>query len=183
MIISCIISLTETNFQLRAVISDNHSTNVGAYKDLLKMYPIQVKDYAIFNPKSHLSEIYLIYDTVHLVKNIRNNLLASRFFQIPEFSCIANEISMHVPAGFVRWSYLHQIHAKDLDLNAHLPKAPKVGYKVLHPGNNKQSVPLALAIFEETTITAIRSYLPEEQTTADFLQLFHFWWLIVNSKE
>ena len=58
-----------------------------------------------------------------------------------------------------------------------------MGYKVLHPGNNKQSVPLALAIFEETTITAIRSYLPEEQTTADFLQLFHFWWLIVNSKE
>ena len=90
---------------------------------------------------------------------------------------------MHVPAGFVRWSYLHQIQAKDLDLNAHLRKVPKVGYKVLHPGNNTQSVPLALAIFEETTITAIRSYLPEEQTTDDFLQLFHFWWLIVNSKE
>ena len=58
-----------------------------------------------------------------------------------------------------------------------------MGYKVLHPGNNKQSVPLALAIFEETTITAIRGYLPEEHTTADFLQLFHFWWLIVNSEE
>ena len=87
MIISCIISLTESNFQLRAVISDNHSTNVGAYKDLLKMYPIQGNNYSIFNPKCHLSEIYLMYDTVHLVKNIRNNLLASRFFQIPEFSC------------------------------------------------------------------------------------------------
>ena len=183
MIISCIISLTESNFQLRAVISDNHSTNVGAYKDLLKMYPIQGKNYSIFNPKCHLSEIYLMYDTVHLVKNIRNNLLASRFFQIPEFSCITNGISIHVTAGNVRWSHLHQVHAKDLELNAHLRKAPKVGYKVLHPGNNKQSVPLALAIFEETTFTAIRSYLPEEHTTADFLQLIHFWWLIVNSKE
>ena len=70
MIISCIIFLTETNFQLRAVFSDNYSNNVGAYKDLLKMYPIQGKDYAIFNPKCPLSEIYLIYDTVHLVKNI-----------------------------------------------------------------------------------------------------------------
>ena len=66
MIISCIVSLTESNFQL----SDNHSTNVGAYKDLLKVYPIQGKYYAVFNPKCHLSEIYLIYDTVHLVKNI-----------------------------------------------------------------------------------------------------------------
>ena len=100
-----------------------------------------------------------------------------------EFSCIANEISMHVPAGFVRWSYLHPIQAKDLDLNAHLRKAPKVNYKVLHPGNNKKSVPLALAIFEETTIAAIRGYLPGKQSTADFPQLFHFWWLIVNSKE
>ena len=183
MIISCIISLTESNFQLRSVISDNHSTNVGAYKDLLKMYPIQGKNYSIFNPKCHLSEIYLMYDTVHLVKNIRNNLLASRFLQIPEFSCITNGISIHVTAGNVHWSHLHQVHAKDLELNAHLRKAPKVGYKVLHPGNNKQSVPLALAIFEETTFTAIRSYLPEEHTTADFLQLIHFWWLIVNSKE
>ena len=116
-----------------------------------------------------------MYDTVHLVKNIRNNLLASRFFQIPEFSCITNGISIHVTAGNVRWSHLHQVYAKDLELNAHLRKAPKVGYKVLHPGNNKQSVPLALAIFEETTSTAIRSYLPEEHTTADFLQLIHFW--------
>ena len=111
-------------------------------------------------------------------KNIRINLLASRSFQIPEFSCIANELFTHVPAGFVRCSYLHQIHAKDLDLNAHLRKAPKVDYKFLHPGKNEHSVHLALAIFVETTITAIRSYLPEEQTKADFLQLFH---LVVNS--
>ena len=100
MIISWMVFLTESNFQLRAVISDNNSTNVGAYKDLLKMYPIQGKDYVIFNPKCHLSEVYLIYDTVHLVKNIRNNLLASRFFQIPEFSCITKD--MVTPASSPR---------------------------------------------------------------------------------
>ena len=42
---------------------------------------------------------------------------------------------------------------------------------------------LTLTIFEETAITAIRSYLPKEHSTADFLQLFHFWWLIVISTE
>ena len=54
---------------------------------------------------------------------------------------------------------------------------------VLHPGNKKQSVPLALAIFEETTACAFRLYLPEDNTTPGFLDLIHTWWLIVNSKE
>ena len=71
----------------------------------------------------------------------------------------------------------------DLTLNAHLQKAPKLSYSVLHRGNNKQSVPLALAVFEPTTTSVIRSYFPEEYTTIAFLELIHAWWLVVNAKE
>ena len=53
----------------------------------------------------------------------------------------------------------------------------------MHPGNNKQSVPLALAIFDLTTISAIRQYFPEDKTTFSFLNLIYNWWLVVNAKE
>ena len=51
---------------------------------------------------------------------------------------------------------------------AHLRAAYKINSSVLHPGNNKQSVPLALALFHESTISALRLYLPKEEVTLDF---------------
>ena len=44
---------------------------------------------------------------------------------------------------------------------------------MLHPGNNKQSVPLALAIIHETTAAAIELYFPEKNNSADFLRLLN----------
>ena len=61
MIISCDIDLTECELTLRAVISDNRSTNVSTYKDLLKHYPVEGNNYSILNPKYTSSEIYLLY--------------------------------------------------------------------------------------------------------------------------
>ena len=39
-----------------------------------------------------------------------------------------------------------------------------------------------LAIFDETTYTAIQSYFPQHSSAAEFLQLFQMWWIISNSK-
>ena len=50
------------------------------------------------------------------------------------------------------------VYEKDLALDAGLRKAPKITMKVLHPGNFKQNVSLALAIFDETTSAAIHSF-------------------------
>lgn len=54
------------------------------------------------------------------------------------------------------WLAFHRPHEKDMELNAHLKKSPKITYQVLHLGNNKQSVPLVLAIFDTTTFSAMR---------------------------
>ena len=86
------------------------------------------------------------------------------------------------PAGGVHCSCLQRAHEHDLKECGKLRKAPKINFPVLHPGNNKPSVPLALAIFYPTT-TAIISYHPEEIVTPAFLDLFYSWWLIVNSKQ
>ena len=55
--------------------------------------------------------------------------------------------------------------------------------QVLHPGSCKQSVPPALAIFDESTIAAILSYFPKRQDAAGFLQVFSNWWIVSNSKQ
>ena len=45
-------------------------------------------------------------------------------------------------------------------MNETLNKASKQSYQVLHPGNNKQNVSLALSIFDEK-ITASSCYVPD----------------------
>ena len=179
----CISLLTKAQFNLRAIIADNHPTNVSAYKQLRHLHGIRDSDHVIYNPYDSEKTIYVQFDTVHLLKNIRNNLLAVKCFDLPEFKFSSPSISITISAGLVSWSSFHKIHEEDLRLSAHLRAAPKINYPVLHPGNKKQSVPLALAIFEETTACAFRLYLPEDNTTPNFLDLIHTWWLVVNSKE
>ena len=75
------------------------------------------------------------------------------------------------------------IYDEDSKLPANLRKAHKLNYRVLHPGNNKQCVNSALAVFDETTVVAIRPYLPERKDMAGFLTLILKWWTIVNSRK
>ena len=86
------------------------------------------------------------------------------------------------PAGYLAWSDLHQIFEHDVKLQSNLKKAHKLSYQLLHPGNKKQSVPLALAIFHETTTAAFESYFPEREDASKFLKMINTWWLICNSK-
>ena len=101
-------------------------------------------------------KIYLSFDNVHLIKNVRKNLLNHKRFLFPSFTFNG--------------------------LKDSIKKAPKLTLKVLHPGSNKKHVPLALAIFDETTSAVIQSYFPQHLSTAEFLQWFQKWWIISNSK-
>ena len=77
---TCLLFLTQSRFRVRAIISDNHTTNVNAYNLLLNNYKAQDKDYKIQNPYISDENIYLLFDTCHLIKNIRNNLVTKKFF-------------------------------------------------------------------------------------------------------
>ena len=127
-------------------------------------------------------KIYLCYDAVHLTKNVRNNLLKyKRFiFLLFEFSGFKDPIN--VPGGEIAWKTFHDVFEMDANLHVNLRKAPELTTKVLHPGNCKQNVPNALAIFDETTIAAVKSYFPEKASAAAFLTLFSKWWVLSNSK-
>ena len=176
-------SLHEIGFQVRAVISDNHSTNVSAYSHLIEEYGFSKEIHGIKHPSKPSSVIYLFYDSVHLIKNIRNNLLNHRRFIFPSFDFYQFLDPINVPAGEISWKLLHDVYDKDKSLQGNLKKAHKLSYKSLHPGDNKQSVPLALSIFDQSTSAAIQSYFENRQDASEFLKLINTWWTIVNSKQ
>jgi len=177
-------SLHEIGFQVRAVISDNHPSNIAAFRDLCQKFGIVTHENAIsLLSKSNSTPIYLFYDSVHLLKNIRNNLLNSKRFIFPPFAFDQFYDEINVPGGEISWRLLHEVYDQDQTLQANLRKANKLTYRALHPGDNKQSVPLALSIFDPTTSAAIVSYCPERNDAAFFLKLINLWWTISNSKQ
>lgn len=174
--------LHETGFNVRTIIADNHSTNVNAYDALMKDHGVDTATNAIIHPSSG-RKIYLMFDTVHLIKNVRNNLLHNKRFIFPKFHFDGFHDDVNVTAGEVRWKNLHDVYEHDQLLDANLKLAPKLSYRALHPGDNKQNVALALSIFHRTTSAAIRDYFPENEDAASFLQLIDTWWTVVNSKQ
>ena len=129
----------------------------------------------IVHPQSSC-KTYLFYDNVHLAKNIRNNLLNRQKFAFPAFwFSIKNIVVAPSQAGYISWRDFKNVYEEDAKLKANSCKAPKLTYEVFHPGHNKQNVNLALAIFHDTTIAAIKSFFPSRQDVTGFLAI-NMWW-------
>ena len=54
----------------------------------------------------------------------------------------------------------------------------KLTYNATHPGNNKQDVSLASAVFYETTTGTIKIYYPNTLDTTKYLNNFHIFFLL-----
>ena len=165
-------SLAQTGFTVRGIVTDNHNSNVNAFKSLKQKFG-KGDQLFIQHPSNPHKNIYLFFDTPHLIKNVRNNLLNSRRFVFPQFDYEKDGIEIHCPAGYLAWPDLHQIFEHDVKMQSNLKKAHKLSYQVLHPGNKKQGVPLALAVFHETTIAAFESYFPEREDASKFLKMIN----------
>ena len=134
-ILNCLSLLFQGGFFTRAIISDNHKSNIKLFQTLSKAHSINEKSYCIINPHCNLQHLYLIFDTVHLIKNVRNNLLA-HLFEISHCRLALQEKVHEFPAGGVHWACLHRVHEHDLRECGNLEK-PMINFSVLHPGNNK----------------------------------------------
>ena len=87
-------------------------------------------------------------------------------FSASEYDGFEDPISFK--GGQISWKLFHYVFEKGSLLEANLRKAPKITHKVLHPGNCKQNVPVALAIFYESTPAALTSYFPEKKKRQNF---------------
>ena len=82
---SCMNDLIQIGFKIRGLMTDNHSTNVAVFNMLLNESDGDKKQYFCLPNADHRT--YIFFDSVHLVKNIRNNLLNEKKFVFPEFNC------------------------------------------------------------------------------------------------
>ena len=179
----CIESFGNAGFNVRGIVTDNHSANVSAFNHLQKMFPSSSGDVLCMQHPQNASKTYLFFDTVHLVKNICYNLLNASKFVFPAFSfSLEDQVLASSESGHIRWRDFQDIF-EDAKHKANLRMAPKLTPCSFHPGNNKQNIGLALAIFHETTIAACKSYFPQRKDVIAFLSLLNSWWIMVNSKQ
>ena len=108
----CITVLKDLGFFVRAVICDDHSANVKAFRCLMKKYDGDSKLFIYHPSYEGTMKTCLFFDIIHLTKNVRNNLL-NRKFVFPEFSCNLFRDEIHVPAGFISWNSLYKVYEKD----------------------------------------------------------------------
>ena len=86
---------------------DNHPANVSAFKILKEEYPVDEENLSVTYKGQR---VYLFYDTVHLVKNIRNNLLGNKRFIFPTFEFHGFDEDVVVTGGEISWRLLHEVH-------------------------------------------------------------------------
>ena len=69
--------------------------------------------------------------------------------------------AIDVPEDFTTWYIFHEVYERYMEnIQGHIRKVTKITYQATHPRNNKQSVQLALPVFHETVIVAIKSHFP-----------------------
>ena len=82
--------------------------------------------------------------------------------------------AIDVPDGYISRRIFYEVHEREENFQALLRKAPKIRYKVTHPGNNKQGAPLTLAIFQESITAVIKKFFPNRLEAANVLILLQF---------
>ena len=75
-------TLKNCGFRIRAIVSDNHSYSVLAYKLLLKEFGHL--DDNLFIERDY-QKISLLHDAIHLIKNVRNKYIDLQTLHISSF--------------------------------------------------------------------------------------------------
>ena len=73
-----LIKLIEIGLYVCGIVIDNHSANVTAFSALIKIFN-SGSNYYIKEPQNS-GKTFVFYDTVHLMKNIKNSLLNKKKF-------------------------------------------------------------------------------------------------------
>ena len=132
---------------------------------------------SVHHPSQPDIPVHLIFDAVHVFKNIYCNFLNRKYFKCPAFEEGEEEIVADI-------SHLHELYK--LELGKPAKKAYRLTDKVLNPQPiERTKVSLADAFFHETTIASLEWFAefekkPEWAKTARFLKLIRKWWNIVN---
>ena len=96
----CISRLSKVGFNVRAVVTDNHSSNVNTFNCLLYTYGTNDSKLFIQHPDNN-TKTYLFFENVHLMKNVRNNLFNTKTFVFPSFTFNIQGVVINSPDGYI----------------------------------------------------------------------------------
>ena len=98
-------NLGNAGFCVHGLVADNHSSNVNAFTSLKDLFHSE-SELFFKHSVNHGKRTYMFFDTVHLIKNIRNNLLHAKKFVFPKFSYNQGNIKLYCPQGYIGWADL-----------------------------------------------------------------------------
>lgn len=159
-----------------SIIADNNQVNKSLFSHF-KPHPFGYR--SVFNPVASDSciPLFLLYDTVHIFKNIRNNWLnhENAILNYPNFD---NKDDIK-NADF---NPLRNIYNKEK--YSLLKYEYKLSHKALYPSTiERQKVSLVCKIFNYENIHSLKEIGGNEtEDTAMFLSIILKWWNIVNVK-
>lgn len=155
-------TIAQSGGQLRAIICDGNRVNQSLFK---KIQGTQV-------PWKTDNGIYLLYDYVHIMKNIRNNWITEK---TQELECIINGEKF-----VAKWSDIKDLHQKESNQIVHMSRLTDVA--VYPKPIERQKVSFCLKVFCDDTIAALRNH-PEilnANGTILFMEKVLLFWKIVN---
>ncbi|RUS83569.1 hypothetical protein EGW08_008675 [Elysia chlorotica] len=155
------------------IITDNNRVNQAFFKSFT--VPDVSKPWIAQSPIASERPLFLIYDPVHLFKNLRNSWITEK------------TKSLDFPIGptvkTARWSDLIEIYNQEKDS---LLKLSSLTHASLFPNNiEKQKVSLAIEVFSEKTSAALKTCSISTDSckeTSVFLDEVVRLWKVFNSK-
>ena len=159
------------------VICDNNRVNQRCYG----MFTPKSTDtkWIVESPAISSKNLFLIYDPVHLLKNIRNNWMTE----------MTKTLSFQHPVPekgkvFACWGHLQEFYKREADTT--LTHMSKLTQAALTPSNlEKQKVSLVLQVFCDATSSALKTSSNSTDSwknTAEFIDIVVQLWKVLNCK-
>ncbi|KFM59054.1 Transposable element P transposase, partial [Stegodyphus mimosarum] len=179
MLLSVIKEIEQIGFKIVCLISDNNIINRKAFELLT---PNKLLQPVIPHPFDAERLLFILFDSVHILKCIRNNWLSSKNNGTLTFPDRKN-YSIFQKAYLKNFEMLFQMEQKSLIKYGHL-----LSRKVLYLSSiQKQNVNLALKLLNEKNTTALKCISKHYPTTfrdiegtCSFIETVVTWWKIMN---
>ena len=154
-------------------VTDNLSVNEKCFKAIHERYtPETIHSCKHPVPNDYFPTFTTIYDTPHLIKNLRNNWYTEK---TRELEFVDPETGQKLRA---KWSDLVYIYKQE---EKNIVKKTPLDYQTLYPNNfEKQKVQLVMNVFNEKVVAQLEHY--GKHDTARFVFLFTRMWKILNIK-
>lgn len=167
--------LHDIGYKVVSLISDNNRINRNMFERLCGGSLVS----SIPHPCDSSMPLFFLFDSVHLLKCIRNNWLNQKnpiqSFVIPSPSNFQNQCQAKLLS-------LKELYIKER--NQCVKLAPGLSEKVLFPTNlERQNVQLVVRLFDDKNVAALKTINNTDDVgTVAFLEQIISWWQIVNVK-